>query len=404
MATAMTAAEAFDESSLRSQIDELKEKLGDLDNDLQSIDAELAEFGDHRETYHLLESALGSLEQLETVGAGHLFWGDESPERMQKHVQAVRGRADAYLGRIGEIEQRREAVAEEIARHEGVLDLLEYDLDELRYREEQRMQEWQIERELIEPDRATIMPWGGIPEEQQRLRKTLSVSLLVALVLGVVIPMIELPLPDLDLIPEVPERFANLIERELPPPPPPTVVEETPPEEEPPEDTPPEEVVPEEPIVVEELPEEIPEEVAPASTVAEEPAPQQEVRSAGILAFRDSISNIERREPSELGAQARINDAGDAEVGRTERAMVTSQAPGSSGGINLASLSRDVGGGGGGQGLDGVQVSRVASSIGGTGGSADRPMAGSASAGRTRALPPPSASGRRWAMCSSRSS
>ena len=35
--------------------------------------------------------------------------------------------------------------------------------------------------------------------------------------LGVIIPMIDLPLPDLELIPEVPERFANLIEQEVVP-------------------------------------------------------------------------------------------------------------------------------------------------------------------------------------------
>jgi hypothetical protein len=62
--------------------------------------------------------------------------------------------------------------------------------------------------------------------------------------------------------------------------------------------------------------------------------------------------------------------------------MVTTLAPGSSGGINLADISRDVGGGGGGQGMEGVQVSRVASSIGG-GGTSDRPTSGGAFAGRT---------------------
>jgi hypothetical protein len=62
--------------------------------------------------------------------------------------------------------------------------------------------------------------------------------------------------------------------------------------------------------------------------------------------------------------------------------MVTTNAPGSSGGINLADISRDVGGGGGGMG--GVEVSRVASSIGtGGSGSSDRPRSGGSFAGRT---------------------
>ena len=63
--------------------------------------------------------------------------------------------------------------------------------------------------------------------------------------------------------------------------------------------------------------------------------------------------------------------------------MVTTSAPGSSGGINLADISRDVGGGG--QGIGGVQIGQVASSIGGGGGEGgtDRPLSGGASAGRT---------------------
>jgi hypothetical protein len=79
-----------------------------------------------------------------------------------------------------------------------------------------------------------------------------------------------------------------------------------------------------------------------------------------------------------------------------QRAMLTTNAPGSSGGINLASLSRNVGGGGGGGAggaggagaLAGVQVGRASSSIGGGGGgggggASDRPLAGGVGASRT---------------------
>jgi hypothetical protein len=63
--------------------------------------------------------------------------------------------------------------------------------------------------------------------------------------------------------------------------------------------------------------------------------------------------------------------------------MLTTNAPGSSGGINLASLSRNVGGGGGGgggggsgSGMQGVQVGRATSSIASIGGGGgDRPLA-----------------------------
>jgi len=62
--------------------------------------------------------------------------------------------------------------------------------------------------------------------------------------------------------------------------------------------------------------------------------------------------------------------------------MVTTQAPGSSGGINLAALSRGVGGGGGGGQIAGVQLTRASSTIGGSGGQ-DRPLSNGAGAGRT---------------------
>jgi len=61
--------------------------------------------------------------------------------------------------------------------------------------------------------------------------------------------------------------------------------------------------------------------------------------------------------------------------------MVTTQGPGSSGGINLAALSRDVGGGGGDQ-ITGVQVARATSSIGGVG-EPDRPLSGGPPLGRS---------------------
>ena len=66
--------------------------------------------------------------------------------------------------------------------------------------------------------------------------------------------------------------------------------------------------------------------------------------------------------------------------------MLTSNAPGNSGGINLASLSRNVGGGGsggaggGGGGMHGVAIGRATSAIGSIGGGGgaggDRPRAG----------------------------
>ena len=120
--------------------------------------------------------------------------------------------------------------------------------------------------------------------------------------------------------------------------------------------------------------------------VAEAP-PQPKVGESGILAFRDKFASLAKDKPvPRLGSDARYSDASD--VGRSSvRSTLTSQGPGSSGGINVASLSRSVGGGGGGGGglyadgeggggggIPGVGVGRATSSIAGIGGG-DRPLA-----------------------------
>jgi hypothetical protein len=121
--------------------------------------------------------------------------------------------------------------------------------------------------------------------------------------------------------------------------------------------------------------------------------PGQRARASGILAFRESFAAAANRPAARLGTDARITSGGDSAVGRPERAMVTTMAPGSSGGINIGALSRGLGSGtgdgsgGGGAMLAGVTTARVGGLIGGGGGGgggAGRPLAGSSGiAGRT---------------------
>src|SRR6266566_7501323 len=81
-----------------------------------------------------------------------------------------------------------------------------------------------------------------------------------------------------------------------------------------------------------------------------EPRPESKVGKAGILAFKDKFASLAKDTAVvPLGADARHVAVDD--VGRSSsRSMLTSNTPGSSGGINVASLSRSVGGGGGGGG------------------------------------------------------
>ena len=91
-------------------------------------------------------------------------------------------------------------------------------------------------------------------------------------------------------------------------------------------------------------------ELPPGPEVGPPVEPKQKVGNAGILAFKDKFASLAQDNAVvPLGADARHAAADD--VGRpSARSLLTSSTPGSSGGINLASLSRSVGGGGGGGG------------------------------------------------------
>src|SRR6266852_4742793 len=111
-------------------------------------------------------------------------------------------------------------------------------------------------------------------------------------------------------------------------------------------------------------------ELAPGPEVGLPVETKQKVGNAGILALKDKFASLAQDTVVvPLGADAR-HVAAD-EVGRpSARSLLASNTPGSSGGINVASLSRSVGGGGGGGGggNGGGGVGGRGSGAGGSGG------------------------------------
>ena len=369
-----------EELALREQIEQRQRELGGLEQSLQAANSELEALSAQKNQYELLEEICGALLKLDDLGVERLFWGEQYDSGdTTEHILKVRRRIESFNGKLAEIEKRRQAIAGKMHGQNESIDYLDDDLLDLLEKEESRKAEWLIEtEERAIPYRASVMPWTRGGEEDQRLRKSLALSMLVCILLALLADLVQLPVPEFAELSEVPERVAQLIEREREVPPPQPVVEELAVEEEPIE------VDPEEPLVAEE---QQPEEIIPEPAPSEEElrqAAREQVASKGILAFRDSFSSRAQSAPSaQLGVDARIGNAGEAAVGRPERAMVTTQGPGSSGGINLSSISRNVGGGGGDQ-IAGVELTRVASSIGGGGGGgSNRRMSGRPLAGRT---------------------
>src|SRR2546423_5510046 len=121
-------------------------------------------------------------------------------------------------------------------------------------------------------------------------------------------------------------------------------------------------------------------ELPPGPDAAEQQ--HEKVGKAGILAFKEKLASLAQDQIApRLGADARYGAADD--MGRSSSpSLLTTNTPGSSGGINVASLNRSVGGGGGGGaggsgrgGGGGVQIGRATSPIASIGGGSDRPKA-----------------------------
>jgi hypothetical protein len=173
-------------------------------------------------------------------------------------------------------------------------------------------------------------------------------------------------LPERILKPEtqVPERIVRLLIESRPQPPVQT--------REAPKPKPEEKLAEQKPKEAPKVAEVKPQKEAPQPAAGEGP----KVAEQGILAFREKFSGLQQDQAlARLGSQAQINNSSDS--GPVQRSMLTTNAPGSSGGINLASLSRGVGGSGGNGGMASVQATRVTSGIGGIGKpGADRPLSG----------------------------
>jgi len=368
----VSAENPNEEHSLLEEVSRSESALDDLEQELRGVENELEEAAQKKHTYDLLSQICQSLEELDNLGAAKLFWEKHSAQdELSTRLGYAQRNIDDFSDEIRRIEERRLSIADKIGDQNHSLDRLHYDLQEVIEQEENRKNEWLVERDPDElPYRAQVMPWARGGEEDQRFRRSLTSSVAASAAVALLLSMIALPIVDRAAKPQLPERVAKLVRKERTPPPPP------------------------QPIIEPDLPEEIPdpakelvEELVPEATnqpvlaEVEQPDTREQVKSKGILAFRDSFaSRADARPTAQLGSQARLRTAGADAVGRPQRNMVATSAPGSSGGINIADISRDVGGGGG--AMDGVALTRVASSIGG-GDGPDRPLAGGVSAGRT---------------------
>jgi periplasmic protein TonB len=194
------------------------------------------------------------------------------------------------------------------------------------------------------------LPWTISEEDQERFRKILLATLILALLLGILFPLLPKPQRVDNQAEQLPPRLAKLmIEQTKPPPPPP------PPKEEP-------------------KPEPKPDKPQPKPVDRQKQA-RDKAAVAGLLPFKDELADLRDNSMVDLATAKRpLTDA--ARAGDVaERSLITSKVGRGSGGINTSNLSRGFGGGGGGS-LAGRATTQVRSSLEGDAGRDTRSGAG----------------------------
>jgi outer membrane biosynthesis protein TonB len=358
-----------EQRQLANELARTRSQRASLQHELSEIESELEDLAPQRDRHHHVVDACAALEKLAAAGGDQLFWGsDTSSERAAANLRAARARVAEVGEWFSHMEGRQAALRARVRQCNDAIDAIERALFEVQYEEEQLSYEWEIEREIDEKPRKALLSWVYSGEDDKRFRKSAALALLLTMVSSAIISQMNLPPLIADNGEQVPQRVVRLLMEQKPTPPPAPVE------------------MPKPKVKVEKKPVEQPVKLAKAEPKVEELAPKEpEAKDQGILAFRERLAaSKDDQVVGKLGLSASIDNSDYG--GRAQRSMLTTNAPGSSGGINLASISRGVGGGPGqGGGMAGVQVTRASSAIAAVGTpGGDKPVAGDAGVpGRT---------------------
>ena len=377
---------------LNAQIELLQRAVVQLEDELRVVEAELDTFAIDQQHFDLVQEACSALEKLQELGAGELFW-DGLPEGADSsgHSQRLRSRIAAFEEGTRGIQEQRESLREQIDQHLDTLDVLFDEVQQAHAREERRQEEFVIDREMVSlPFRPMVMPWAKEIESERRFRRTLLVSMFWSLALGILIPMITVPVQDrYESVIEIPERLAMLVK----PPPPPVPLPEKPQKRE--------AIKPDQKKNAE------PDKTAKPKKALKKDRPEtkpdgggtkvarKKAANTGVLAFKSSFADLMDEVPvAKLGAEARLkkNDPRIPGHSRAQRSLVAMQAKGgSSAGIRNYEVSRNLGNGGQGGGsgygnagaIGGVGTAKVESAMAGLAEEAGRPLSDGLGAART---------------------
>jgi hypothetical protein len=378
---------------LNAQIELFQEVIAELEAELRVVEAEIESFATDQRQFDLLQDACNALARLEELNAGELFWnGLAEATDAKEHGERLQSRIAVFKDQTRGALEKRGSLQENIDDHQNTLGCLFDEVEEVHMLEEQRQEEFIVERDLSPvPFRPMLMPWTKEAESERRFRRSLLISTLLSLFFGFTIPLVTLPIFDRanDVI-EIPQRLAMLIKEEsiIPPPLP---KPEKPPEK---EEKKKEEKKKEEEIAkTKKTPAKKPSETKPAEDGTK--IAKKKANNVGVLAFKSSFTDLMDEVPvAKLGAEARLQKSDNKIPGQNsaQRSLVALQAQGgSSGGIGNYNVSRNLGNGGKGGGtgygnageIGGVGTGKVESAVAGLMEEAGRSLSDGHGIGRT---------------------
>jgi TonB family protein len=195
---------------------------------------------------------------------------------------------------------------------------------------------------------SSYLPWYTASADEKRFQIIVLVALIIALLLGTLVPMIDLPEKERFKKQTLPPRLARLIleQKKAPPPKPKKIVKKKLPE--------PEKKKPE----VEKKPEP---QKKPKKQLAKKKPTKADARkkaaNAGLLAFTDQLADLrEEQIVTNVRSRQKLSTTGK-KTYKSQRSIISSGVTSGSGGINTAALSKGTGG----SGLTGRKTTEVES-------------------------------------------
>jgi periplasmic protein TonB len=196
--------------------------------------------------------------------------------------------------------------------------------------------------------RSYDLPWEGDEESSRRFRRLALIGLAIFLLVGILVPLLNLPVPKESAATAVPERLARIMveEKAKPPPPPPP---------------------PPKPV---EQPKPIPKpDAQPRDRTADA---RKKAEQSGLMKLKDELADLRRDLAQDMPSPTKNLTGAVGEESKAERSLIASKAGSGSAGVQSSNSSRGFGSGAG--SLTGYNTTSVSSRV----------VADSASAAATR--------------------